>query len=1642
MAGGDGTHAADREWSGADETLVRESPRSRVTRVRLRSGGLVIRKRPVGPDAARRLRHETAILTRLAGLDDVPRLYEGDGPADSVVMVDTGGVALADLLPMDPGRVLPLALDLARVVAGVHGRGVMHKDINPANVILSGAPARPALVDFGLAVTFAEDRPEFTHQNEMVGTLPYLAPEQTGRTGRPVDQRADLYALGATLYELATGRPPFGTGEPLRLIHDHLARVPAPPQLSNAAVPPGLSEVILRLLEKEPDQRYQSADGLAYDLSRVIELGRPLDLLGERDFPSRLVPPSRLVGRDREVTALREAFAAACGGSAGVVLVSGAPGTGKTALTDELRAVAAAAGGWFVTGKFDQYRQDQDSDAVRQAFRALGRLLLAEPAAELDRLRPHILQALGANAGLITAVLPEFALLLGDQPEFVETEPTRTAQRLAQAALDLLRAIGSPQRPVALVIDDLQWAAATPIGLFDVVQSDPDLRGVLLVGTYREAEVDSTHPLGALLTRWTELGIAATRIRLANLPPDDLTTLLADMLRLPPTGAAALAGLVALRTGGNPFDTVELVNALRRDGGLVLGPDGWLWDAAEVRRFLGDGAVVDLVAARIDELPGPTQRVLGIMGCLGGEVRLDLLRAATGLDSRSLADQLRFAYEDGLVVREAGAGAAVRFRHDRVQQVAHARLSGAGRDIHLGLARRLAAAGHTIAAAEQYLPALDIVGDPDERRQVVGLFRAAAANARLMTNHAVVERFLTAAISVLDAEGTDDPDGRLDLELDRHVARYHLGRLGDADVSYRLITDLRPGPLPLARAAETQVSSLTNRGLCAEAVALGRDVLHRLGHGVPGDDELGASFGPLLAGLDAWPATDPDAVDGARPEITDERTLAVVGLINRMLPPAYFSRPVVMAWLVLESGRLWVTHDPAAALVGPLSHAAFVTCALRADYRTGRQVVRHVLAVSAARGYEPGRFQAQFLYALGTVAWFESPAECIRQAHEARDGLVRGGDLQNACYTYFASLPHSVDCAPTLDDCAAEVESALRFAALTGNAHAAGVFGAFQTLVTALRGAPVERVEPPYREDDLTAVANDSAARALVAAIFSRPADVVRYAARGFAVWESVQNTYPTLNLHLWRALAAAHEVRAAGPDDHRPALETLDRCREWLAARAADNPDSYRHLVHLVDAERAWALDDFRAAARAFDAARREVQDRDRPWHRPYIAERAARFHLDNGLDHGGRVLLAEARHGYGVWGAAAKVDALDAEFPFLAAGSGPGERPVPVPVGSPADAAHRRTRMSTDTIDLLGILDAARVLSSETTVDRLRTRVVDVLSVLTGATAVGMVLRDDDGQGWHLPAPDDGDGTGRPHVATADAVSLVPLSAVRVVERTREPLVVDDATGDHRFSRDPYFRGVDRCSLLVVPIVARGVPLAIVVLENRLSRRAFTADRIDAVMLVAGQLAVSLDNALVYASLERKVKERTADLALANERLRAASLTDPLTGLANRRRLLEVLHTEWARAQRSRTPVAVAIVDIDHFKLYNDHYGHLAGDRCIRRVAEVLVQGVRSGTDLAARYGGEEFVLVLSGAAVANAHRVAERIRAAVEALAEPHEPSPSGLVTVSIGVCAATVDEGSSPDKVLAAADARLYTAKRGGRNQVAGHALLSR
>ena len=823
------------------------------------------------------------------------------------------------------------------------------------------------------------------------------------------------------------------------------------------------------------------------------------------------------------------------------------------------------------------------------------------------------------------------------------------------------------------------------------------------------------------------------------------------------------------------------------------------------------------------------------------------------------------ALEEGLLVAEPGAHPAVRFRHDRIREAVLGRLDPERRRaLQLAMARRLAAVPELFAvAAEQYLPVADAVGDAAERRQVVGLLRRAAGQATLIGDYALVNALLTAALAAVEPGETAT---LAEVHAGRHAALYCLGRLEEADEVYRTIERLCPAVLDRADATAVQVHSVTHRSRYAEALRLGLESLRELGITVPAADRLAAEIDHQFGYWYEWLDHTEAAGDLARPDLTDPVLLAASGLINATQPAAFFlGDPATVTWLGVEALRICLEHGPAPALVVPVAYTAFGAVVLRGDYAAGYRAARRILALAEARGYEPGTSQArmdvrcpQFL---GRADRKQRPSRSAGQGRTDRGGRPDQRRLLQLCVGVRPAGLRAIGALPHRGRSGAGLFAPYR----------QDRSGARQLPVAGWRAAAAKAQPRPVRRFPPTSTPatrwhNFSLISVMrhAAAVFGDPASLERHtAAAMLLVPVFPASTRP-----------ASPACCAGWPWPGRPATRTraqrggllaeLDELTRWLAERAADAPGNFLHLLRLVEAERAWAAGDFRAAALAFDAARREAAQRQRPWHRALIAEHAARFYLAHGLEHAGDDLLAQARQEYLAWGATAKVGQLDWAYPVRR----PPSDPAATADEQSGDLPQRRAAVTAGTIDLLGIVSASQALSSETSIDRLHTRVVEVLSAMTGATGVHLLLWGEDRQDWLLPAPGGGTvpagGTGQEGAA--------PMSVLRYVQRTREPLDVGDATDDDRFSRDPYFADITCCSLLAVPILSRGALRAVLLLENRLIRGAFTAARLNAVNLIAGQLAVSLDNAQLYAEYRRIADEQAALRRVATLVARAA--------------------------------------------------------------------------------------------------------------------------------------------------------------------------
>jgi serine/threonine protein kinase len=681
-----------------------------------------------------------------------------------LVLEDPGGVPLDQLLgqPLDLAFSLRLAISLSRAIDHLHQRDIIHKDIKPANVLVNSVTGQCWLRGFLIASRLPRERQAPEPPEFIAGTLSYMAPEQTGRMNRSIDSRSDLYSLGVTLYEVLTGSLPFTASDPMEWVHCHIARQPVSPSERLKSVPATVSAIIMKLLAKTAEERYQTAAGAESDLRRCLaewDAKRGVDQfpLGEHDTPDRLLIPEKLYGRDREIKTLLDAFdQVVATGKPNLVLVSGYSGIGKSSVVNELHKVLVPPRGLFASGKFDQYKRDVPYATLAQAFNGLIRPLLSKSESELQIWRGAFREALEPNAKLMADLVPELKFIVGEQPSIPDLPPQDAQRRFQLVFRRFIGVFARPEHPLALFLDDLQWLDAATLDFLGDLLIQPDVHHLMLIGAYRDNEVDSTHPLWRRLEAIRQTGATVHDIVLAPLARENLGQLIADSLHCKPECGIPLAQLVHEKTGGNPFFVIQFIYTLVEERLLTFDHHDarWFWDLNRIHAKGYTDNVVELMAGKLNRLPVKTQKALQELACLGNSSEITTISVVHGTSEEQVHSDLWEAVRLELIARQDGT---YKFVHDRVHEAAYSLVPARLRaEAHLRIGRLLTA--HSLPhkreetifeIVSQLNRGAALITSRKEREEVAELNLMAGKRAKTSTAYASALNYFIAGAALL-----------------------------------------------------------------------------------------------------------------------------------------------------------------------------------------------------------------------------------------------------------------------------------------------------------------------------------------------------------------------------------------------------------------------------------------------------------------------------------------------------------------------------------------------------------------------------------------------------------------------------------------------------------------------------------------------------------------------------------------------------------------------------------------------------------------------------------------------------------------------------------------------------------------------------
>ena len=1421
---------------------------------------------------------------------------------------DSGGESLNKILKkrkLDLKEALTLTHRLAEILEYIHNQNVIHKDINPANIIWNENSNKIKIIDFGISTNLVREIPEPGNTNVLEGTLAYISPEQTGRMNRSLDYRSDYYSLGATFYEILLGKPPFYSKDPLELLHFHLAKNAAPPIEIDKEIPRTVSDIVMKLLAKKAEDRYQSAHGLAFDLKTCLEQVKSRGEIsefrpGRKDRSGRFQVSQKLHGRDVELRVLLSSFERTALGAVEFVLVGGFAGIGKSAFVHEIYRPITEKRGYFTRGKFEQLKRDIPYDSLLQALRHLFRQILTEGDSDIATWRAHLQSHLGINGGVLIPFLPELGWIIGEQPTILKLSSEHDANRFKLTCLKLIQALASREHPLVLFLDDLHRADPPTLKLLELILTDPELEYLLLIGAYRNNETEENHPLLNMLAKLSNSRATLNQINLAPLSEESVRRLTEETLdNVEQRRTNELARLLLNKTNGNPFFLNQFLIDLYRKKLIQFDheQDRWDWDVAKIQDADVTDNVVELMSENIAKLTPRTQEALKYAACVGGEFDLNTLSIILEQTKIETADRLREALQAGLLLpandgyKFIGYGedspAHYRFLHDRVQQAAYALIEEQQKPaLHLKVGRLMRdntplknrddkifeIAGHLNAGKE-------LLNTQAELYALAELNLQAGQKAKNSAAHEPAFNYLETGLNLLPANSWDT---NYDLTLALHT------KLTDAAVlcgNYEMVKKLSDRALGKTRNLndraniyELYIQSLFAQNRLREAVDTGFMVLPMLGVKIPrrpGKRHLLTTYIKLK-----WALLGKSINDLLNlPETKEPEVLSSLRIATSIGLPAYYSAPELLPLITFTLAHLNVKKGNSVYSSYIISSYAMILGYLgniEGAYKFGR------LSMALLKKRGEGELKAlTILSYYGLIhPWKKEIQDALPFLKEAYQIALDRGDQEPAALSMMIYFNLSFSAGVNLDRLNKDFEIYSGPLIRLGQKSILYNIKQWRQTLHNFQG----RADNPhtlkgelYNQETMYSIhqeAGDKSAlvtvhlcNMILAYFFGKAEDGLEDVRQGKINLEGIIGTHLVSVFYLYEALL---NLRAAGETEgiftrsqkrkFRQASKIgLKKMKKW----AKHAPVNFLHKYWLLLAEsNRVAGRDFRA----LDAYRKatEYARKNKFIHEEALAyELCGKFHLSRGDHFNAGTHLREAYYLYQSWGAQEKTKRLKEDYPgifSLRVNNRPqlNETDNETTLLTTTSGSSRAT---SSRLDIATALKASRAIGSEIVLADLLRNMMRIVIENAGASRGILLLKNKDR--WFIEAQGD---LNHSEVSVLRSIPVdsgnVPRSLINLVTHTREGIILADASGDEKYSADEYIQNKQPGSVLCAPVEHHGNLIGIIYLENNLSSGVFTTDRLELIRVLAAQTAVSLENARVYADLEDKVRERTGEL------------------------------------------------------------------------------------------------------------------------------------------------------------------------------------
>ena len=1487
-----------------------------------------------------RLRHEYTIAREI----DHPGVIKPYDLLDynnglALVLEDFGGQSLRQMFggcAMPLPEFLGVAIQIAETLATLHAQYIIHKDLKPHNIIYNPVTQHVKLIDFSIASRLLRENVTSHTPTALEGTLSYMSPEQTGRMNRGIDYRTDLYSLGVTFYELLTGQLPFQSDDPLELVHSHIAKTPISPHQIKPDIPIVLSDMVMKLLAKMAEDRYQSAYGLKSDLARCLHQLKTNGTIGsfpvgQDDLRGQFYIPEKLYGREHDIATLLAAFDRVAGttdggksylnatspGCSELVLVAGYSGIGKSSLVNEIHKPMARCArianvrqrGYFISGKFDQFKRNIPYSALVQAFRELMRQLLTESEAQIAHWSEQLSTALGKNAQVIVDVIPEVEWILGKQPPAPKLGTTESQNRFNLIVRQFVHVIATPDHPLVLFLDDLQWADSASLQLIQLLMSDRDSQGLLLIGAYRNNEVSPAHPLMVMLDVLQKNATPIQTITLQNLSTDCANQLISDTLHCNLDETLALTSLLMSKTQGNPFFLTQLLKALHDEGLLTFNYHigCWEWTIEDIQNQSLSDNVVEFMVGKLLKLPKPTQNALRLAACIGNVFDLQTLATIAETSLRSITLDLWAAIQDELIIPLSDSykiplvhdqdldGALMddlnitcRFLHDRVQQAAYALITDEEKpETHLRVGRLVLKNTDPEAIDEKLFDIVNafnigirLVTDSQEQQDLIRLNLLAGQKAKAAAAYEPALKYLQSGISLL-TEDSWNHHYELTLSLYSEAAevaylttdfnrseqlvdiiQHHAANCLDHIKAYELRIQFYMAQFQMTRAIETGLGALKLLNVPLVQAKTQEDCLIDL---------------PDLNNLSAIP------------EMVDPQQLAAMRILSVVTSPAYQTQPDMFKALVLTQVNYCRQYGHSALASFAYVAYGWLMCGRLGNVEVGYQAGKIALALLDqfnARSFKCSIYQ---LFESFIRPWKESLRATFAPLLEAIHIGQETGAFEYAGYCTINYCTHLFLSGEPLDELAQKQAHYINLLTEFKQEFQISYTQLLRQLTLNLR-TPMSQVDrlvgESFDETDMLPhfrAANNRqslfasyVAKLILSYVFghynqalqnAELAETYADSGAGLALSGAYCFYQGLTLLALCINTSEINETEQQQSQYLTQAIALQERLKHW----ADHAPMNYQHKYDLIVAEMArvqgYYLEAMDAYDRAIKGARQERYLQDEA----LANERAAEFYLAISKEKIAHVYLTDAYYAYIRWGAVAKVKALEKQYPELL------KSIIHRDSTTLTQTTTKSTTVSTsasnscsNSLDLLTVVKASQTLSSEIILCNLLEKFMTIAMENAGAQRGLFLVKQADQ--WSIEAESHLDQQITVLQSAPVTVEMIPSSMINYVSRTREYLVLNNAIDEERFASDPYILNNQPKSILCFPVLHHTKLIGILYLENNLTSGAFTPDRLEILKLLMAQIAISLENAMLYGSLQtysHELETKSKELELKNQAL-----------------------------------------------------------------------------------------------------------------------------------------------------------------------------